>query len=68
MLWYYVASFNWPTQAAEMSDCSKMKNGSLPECITELSKLQYLNISGSSKITEIPRSIGKLGCLEYLGL
>ncbi|XP_066342211.1 disease resistance protein RPV1-like [Miscanthus floridulus] len=46
----------------------RMKNDSLPECITELSKLQYLNINGSSRITELPRSIGKLGCLKYLCL
>jgi Leucine-rich repeat (LRR) protein len=46
----------------------RMQNESLPECITELSKLQYLNINGSSKITELPESIGKLGSLEYLRL
>jgi len=46
----------------------RLKNDSLPECITELSKLQYLNITGSSKITELPRSIGNLGCLQYICL
>ncbi|XP_021317837.1 putative disease resistance protein RGA1 [Sorghum bicolor] len=44
----------------------RMQNESLPECITELSKLQYLNINGSSKISALPESIGKLGCLKYL--
>ena len=46
----------------------RLKNDSLPECITELSKLQYLNITGSSRITELPRSIGNLGCLQYICL
>ncbi|KAJ1276569.1 hypothetical protein BS78_05G224200 [Paspalum vaginatum] len=46
----------------------RMQNVSLPECITELAKLQYLNISGSSKMYTLPESICKLGCLEYLCL
>ncbi|XP_062195225.1 putative disease resistance protein RGA1 [Phragmites australis] len=46
----------------------RMQNERLPECITELSKLQYLNLHGSSQISELPESIGKLGCLVYLGL
>ena len=46
----------------------RMQNESLPECITELGKLQYLNINGSSQISALPESIGKLGCLKYLCL
>ncbi|WVZ50162.1 hypothetical protein U9M48_001443 [Paspalum notatum var. saurae] len=46
----------------------KMQNESLPEFITELAKLQYLNINESSQISALPESIYKLGCLEYLGL
>ncbi|WVZ50173.1 hypothetical protein U9M48_001454 [Paspalum notatum var. saurae] len=42
----------------------RMQNDSLPECITELAKLQYLNINEFA----LPESICKLGCLEYLGL
>ncbi|KAJ1276567.1 hypothetical protein BS78_05G224000 [Paspalum vaginatum] len=46
----------------------RMQNKSLPECITELAKLQYLNINESCQISTLPKSICKLGCLEYLGL
>ncbi|CAD6253009.1 unnamed protein product [Miscanthus lutarioriparius] len=46
----------------------RMQNESLPECITELSKLQHLNINGSSQIRALPESIGKLGCLQYICL
>ncbi|KAF8665845.1 hypothetical protein HU200_053924 [Digitaria exilis] len=46
----------------------RMKNEDLPEYITELSKLQYLNINGSSRISGLPESIGKLTSLKYLGL
>jgi Leucine-rich repeat (LRR) protein len=46
----------------------RMQNESLPECITELPKLQYLNINGSSQVSALPESIGKLGCLKYLCL
>ncbi|CAO2150418.1 unnamed protein product [Urochloa humidicola] len=46
----------------------RMQNEDLPEYITELSKLQYLNLSGSSRISGLPESIGKLGSLRYLGL
>jgi hypothetical protein len=42
----------------------RMQNDSLPECITQLSKLLYLNINGSSQISSLPESIGKLGLLE----
>ncbi|GJN03566.1 hypothetical protein PR202_ga21022 [Eleusine coracana subsp. coracana] len=46
----------------------KVQNERLPECITELSKLQYLNLNGSSQISALPGSIGKLGLLTYLCL
>jgi Leucine-rich repeat (LRR) protein len=46
----------------------RMQNEGLPEYITDLSKLQYLNLNGSSHISALPESIGKLGCLEYLDL
>ncbi|CAD6255978.1 unnamed protein product [Miscanthus lutarioriparius] len=46
----------------------RVQNDSLPECITELSKLQYLNINGSSQISSLPESIGKLGRLKHLCL
>ncbi|KAL6623608.1 hypothetical protein ACP70R_033487 [Stipagrostis hirtigluma subsp. patula] len=39
-----------------------------PECITELSKLQYLNLHESPQLSELPESIGKLVCLVYLDL
>jgi len=47
---------------------ARMQNEVLPEYITELSKLQYLNLNGSFHISALPESIGKLGCLKYLGL
>ncbi|KAL6590966.1 hypothetical protein ACP70R_050148 [Stipagrostis hirtigluma subsp. patula] len=46
----------------------RTQNERLPECITELSKLQYLNLKGSSQISALPESVGKLGCLMYLDL
>lgn len=46
----------------------RMQNDSLPGCITELTKLQYLNINGSSQVCSLPESIGKLGCLKHLCL
>jgi hypothetical protein len=46
----------------------RMQNESLLECITELPKLQYLNLNGSSQITALPDSVSKLGCLRYLCL
>ncbi|KAL6842296.1 hypothetical protein ACP4OV_027944 [Aristida adscensionis] len=45
-----------------------IQNERLKECIAELSKLQYLNLYGSSEIIVLPESIGKLGCLVYMGL
>uniref|UniRef100_K3ZHH4 Uncharacterized protein n=1 Tax=Setaria italica TaxID=4555 RepID=K3ZHH4_SETIT len=47
---------------------SQMQNDVLPEFMTELSKLQYLNLNGSSHISALPESMGKLWCLKYLGL
>ncbi|KAL6658866.1 hypothetical protein ACP70R_002906 [Stipagrostis hirtigluma subsp. patula] len=46
----------------------RTENETIPECITELSKLQYLYLNGSSQICALPESIGKLGCLIYLDL
>ncbi|WVZ50148.1 hypothetical protein U9M48_001434 [Paspalum notatum var. saurae] len=46
----------------------RMQNESLPEFITELAKLQYLNINESCEISTLPESICKLGFLEYLSL
>nr|XP_034606517.1 putative disease resistance protein RGA1 isoform X1 [Setaria viridis] len=46
----------------------RMQNEVLPEFMTELSKLQYLNLNGSSHISALPESMGKLWCLKYLGL
>ncbi|TVU05792.1 hypothetical protein EJB05_48975, partial [Eragrostis curvula] len=47
---------------------TKVQNERLPECITELSKLQYLNLNGPSQISALPESIGKLGLLTHLSL
>ncbi|XP_022685133.1 uncharacterized protein LOC111258282 [Setaria italica] len=46
----------------------RMQNEVLPEFMTELPKLQYLNLNGSSNISGLPESMGKLGSLRYLGL
>ncbi|CAN6221583.1 unnamed protein product [Urochloa humidicola] len=46
----------------------RMQSEGLPEYITEQSKLQYLNLNGSSHISALPESIGKLRCLKYLSL
>ncbi|XP_034568662.1 uncharacterized protein [Setaria viridis] len=46
----------------------QMQNEVLPEFMTELSKLQYLNLNGSSHISALPESMGKLWGLKYLGL
>ncbi|RCV38890.1 hypothetical protein SETIT_8G178500v2 [Setaria italica] len=45
-----------------------IQNEVLLEFTTELQKLQYLNLNGSSHISELPESMGKLGSLRYLGL
>uniref|UniRef100_K3ZHB4 NB-ARC domain-containing protein n=1 Tax=Setaria italica TaxID=4555 RepID=K3ZHB4_SETIT len=46
----------------------RIQNEVLPEFMTELSKLQYLNLNGSSHISALPESMGKLWCLKYLDL
>ncbi|RCV38616.1 hypothetical protein SETIT_8G157100v2 [Setaria italica] len=46
----------------------RMQNEVLPEFMTELSKLQYLNLDGSAHISGLSESMGKLSCLRYLGL
>lgn len=46
----------------------KLQNKSFPEGIVALPKLQYLNLCGSSEISELPKSIDKLCCLIYLGM
>ncbi|CAL5017795.1 unnamed protein product [Urochloa decumbens] len=46
----------------------RMQNHCLPECITTLSKLQYLILNGSSQISALPISICRLGHLRYLSL
>ncbi|CAL4994009.1 unnamed protein product [Urochloa decumbens] len=40
----------------------------IPNCITKLSKLIYLGLSGSSKILALPKSIGEMEGLMYLDL
>jgi Leucine-rich repeat (LRR) protein len=46
----------------------KVQNERLPQSIVVLSKLQYLDMHGSSLISALPKSIGKLGSLVYLDL
>nr|TKW02555.1 hypothetical protein SEVIR_8G249720v2 [Setaria viridis] len=46
----------------------RMQNKVLPVFMTELSRLQYLNLDGSAQISGLSESIGKLGSLRYLGL
>ncbi|GJN10487.1 hypothetical protein PR202_ga28585 [Eleusine coracana subsp. coracana] len=46
----------------------KAQNERLPQPIVALTKLQYLNLHGSSLISVLPKSIGKLGSLAYLDL
>ncbi|XP_047056133.1 putative disease resistance protein RGA1 [Lolium rigidum] len=46
----------------------RMQNGMFPKCITKLLKLNYLNLRGSSNISAIPESIGKMGNLMHLDL
>jgi Leucine-rich repeat (LRR) protein len=45
-----------------------VQNESLPESIAELSKLQYLNLQGSSLMSALPESIGNLSGLIFLCL
>ncbi|TVU13177.1 hypothetical protein EJB05_40709, partial [Eragrostis curvula] len=44
------------------------QNEKLPESIVELTKLRYLNLHGSSLISELPKSIGNLGSLIHLDM
>ncbi|XP_025822301.1 disease resistance protein TAO1-like [Panicum hallii] len=46
----------------------RFKNPKFPVSITRISKLQYLDIHGSSQVSTIPESIGKLDCLMHLDL
>ncbi|TVU40231.1 hypothetical protein EJB05_13684, partial [Eragrostis curvula] len=46
----------------------RTQNEKLPESIVELSKLQYLNLHGSSLISELPKSIGNLSSLIHLDM
>ncbi|KAM0826742.1 hypothetical protein ACQ4PT_068671 [Festuca glaucescens] len=46
----------------------RIENGMFPKCITKLLKLNYLNLRGSSNISAIPESIGKMGNLMHLDL
>ncbi|RLN04264.1 hypothetical protein C2845_PM13G09120 [Panicum miliaceum] len=45
-----------------------LKNPKFPVSITRITKLQYLDIHGSSQVTTILESIGKLDCLMHLDL
>uniref|UniRef100_A0A0E0MDT0 Uncharacterized protein n=1 Tax=Oryza punctata TaxID=4537 RepID=A0A0E0MDT0_ORYPU len=40
----------------------------VPDCITKLSKLLYLNLSGSSELFSLPESIGEMDSLMHLDL
>ncbi|KAM0854593.1 hypothetical protein ACQ4PT_050329 [Festuca glaucescens] len=40
----------------------------IPKCITKLSKLNYLNLRGSSNLSALPESIGKIEDLMHLDL
>jgi len=45
----------------------RMQNEVLPQYITEISKLQYLNLVGSSNLSSLPESIGKLWVSQISG-
>ncbi|CAM0958587.1 unnamed protein product [Alopecurus aequalis] len=45
-----------------------IQDGMIPNCITELSKLNYLNVRGSYNIKALPDSIGDMNDLMYLDL
>uniref|UniRef100_A0A0E0PK96 Uncharacterized protein n=1 Tax=Oryza rufipogon TaxID=4529 RepID=A0A0E0PK96_ORYRU len=46
----------------------QVRDGVIPESISMLSKLNYLNLRESPKISKLPESIGKLEALTYLNL
>ncbi|KAF7087078.1 hypothetical protein CFC21_090298 [Triticum aestivum] len=46
----------------------ELQDWQFSESITRLSKLCYLNLNGSRKISAIPSSVGKLGSLAHLDL
>ncbi|KAM0860331.1 hypothetical protein ACQ4PT_046637 [Festuca glaucescens] len=46
----------------------RVQDALIPNDISTLSKLLYLNLHGSSKILALPESIGKIECLAYLDL
>lgn len=45
-----------------------IKDKMIPNCITKLSKLIFLSISGSSAILTLPKSIGEMESLMYIDL
>ncbi|CAL5067360.1 unnamed protein product [Urochloa decumbens] len=45
-----------------------IKDRMVPECITKLTKLQYLNLANCNCIGDLPRALGRLTELEYLNL
>lgn len=45
-----------------------IRDQSIPNCITNLSKLSYLSIRGSSEILALPEKIGEMEGLTYIDL
>uniref|UniRef100_A0A0D3F134 Rx N-terminal domain-containing protein n=1 Tax=Oryza barthii TaxID=65489 RepID=A0A0D3F134_9ORYZ len=45
-----------------------IKDTMVPDCIAKLSKLLYLNLSGSSQLLSLPESIGEMDSLMHLDL
>ncbi|XBJ21214.1 hypothetical protein VPH35_011904 [Triticum aestivum] len=46
----------------------RVQDAKIPDSITKLSKLIYLNLHGSPTILALPESIGEIECLMYLDL
>uniref|UniRef100_A0A8I6WVW6 Uncharacterized protein n=1 Tax=Hordeum vulgare subsp. vulgare TaxID=112509 RepID=A0A8I6WVW6_HORVV len=46
----------------------RIQDGNIPDSITKLSKLIYLNLHGSPKLLALPESIGEIEGLMYLDL